>query len=494
MTRLFQFGAAICCVIVWYSTRYNIVDALTTPSFSHDVFPRLQEYELTKRDNEIDFRPQDPITRWETAKFVSQYANAVALDSVWWACDFSDITEYDSTLRDFIPQACDYWLLKWSQNMFYPEQWLTEVQALAMVVRSLYGYQDETGAPWYLEYLSLGREIGLIGNESNQILEKTLITREKLATWLYTAFMYSSEEQYDKQDSDTWFIYETEVDSNEDCTSYEAYDAERSICYFLCNTEEECDDITTQIDEELDSWTETLEDEDRVFDEASWEESSEQTSVVVYTVTAWEKITTKTGNDIPEYQTIRQEVAELSPNTISDTYLESFEIFNDPESDVLAFVADDDGNGKWHMAINLPMHQNSDIKEQKATIIHELSHIITLNNDQMSTASGSCWAYETDEWCTKSSSYLNQFYQLFWKTVKNPSFDEQQFVTDYATTNVEEDIAESFAFFILESNHQSDTTRNKKVSFFNTFPELVTMRQEMRSVLTKYAIRLRKWE
>jgi hypothetical protein len=71
-----------------------------------------------------------------------------------------------------------------------------------MVVRSLYGYQDETGAPWYLEYLSLGREIGLIGNESNQILEKTPITREKLATWLYTAFMYSSEEQYDKQDSD----------------------------------------------------------------------------------------------------------------------------------------------------------------------------------------------------------------------------------------------------------------------------------------------------
>jgi hypothetical protein len=76
--------------------------------------------------------------------------------------------------------------------------------------------------------------------------------------------------------------------------------------------------------------------------------------------------------------------------------------------------------------------------------------------------------------------------------VKNPSFNEQQFVTDYATTNVEEDIAESFAFFILESNHQSDTTRNKKVSFFKTFPELVTMRQEMRSVLAKYAIRLKK--
>ena len=36
-----------------------------------DSFPWLQEYQLTKRDNQTDFRPQDAITRGETAKFVS---------------------------------------------------------------------------------------------------------------------------------------------------------------------------------------------------------------------------------------------------------------------------------------------------------------------------------------------------------------------------------------------------------------------------------------
>lgn len=492
-----QFFVFFICVLIWYTAVYAFVSTFSTLSFSQDVFPRLQEYKLTKRDNQTDFRPQDAITRGETAKFVSQYAGAVGLNTVWWKCTFSDIENYDGTLRDYIPQACDYWLLQWSQGMFYPEQSLTEAQALAMVVRSIYGYQDETGTPWYIEYIALGREIGFLEDETTETLATTWITREKLATWLYSAFQYDETDEeniYNQEDDDTesWFIYETDVESSEDCTSYETYDAQRNVCYFECDTEAECDDIATQIDEELDSWTDTLEDEQRVFDEESWKESSEQTTVVVYTVTAWEKITTKTGNDIPEYQTIRQEVAEISPNTISDTYLESFEIFNDPESDVLAFVADDDGNWKWHMAINLPAHQNSDIKEQKATIIHELSHIITLNNDQMNSSNGVCGAYETDEGCTKASSYLNQFYQTFWKNVTNPSFDEQQFVTDYATTNVEEDIAESFAFFILESNHQTNTTRNQKVHFFNTFSELVTMRQEIRSVLAKYAIRLKK--
>ncbi len=87
---------------------------------------------------------------------------------------------------------------------------------------------------------------------------------------------------------------------------------------------------------------------------------------------------------------------------------------------------------------------------------------------------------------------MNQFYQKFWKGISNPSFSANTYVTEYATTNPEEDIAESFAFFILESNHTTDTVRNQKVQFFNGFSELVTMRNEMRNVLAKYAIRLKK--
>jgi hypothetical protein len=72
-------------------------------------------------------------------------------------------------------------------------------------------------------------------------------------------------------------------------------------------------------------------------------------------------------------------------------------VFSDEQDDTIAFVVDDDGDGKRHIAVNLPIHQASDLKEQKATLIHELSHIITLNHDQMIASPNMCPSYETDE-------------------------------------------------------------------------------------------------
>jgi hypothetical protein len=89
--------------------------------------------------------------------------------------------------------------------MFYPEQSLTEAQALAMVVRSIYGYQDETGTPWYIEYIALGREIGFLEDETTETLATTWITREKLATWLYSTFQYDETDEeniYNQEDVD----------------------------------------------------------------------------------------------------------------------------------------------------------------------------------------------------------------------------------------------------------------------------------------------------
>lgn len=455
----------------------------------NEVFLWLQEYWLTKYNTEKEFRPNDSITRGEAAKFVAQYANAAWLETVAWNCSFNDTTAYDETLRPFITQACDFGLLKWYKGKFMPHNNITQAQALAIVVRSLYWYQDENISPWYMHYYTIWQEIGLVNHETIAWVDHTIITREQLAKWLHTAFYLEDE---DNNRDDNGFVYETDVDSSEDCTSYEQYDSSRKVCYFTCNTQAQCDLINNQVDAELDSWTSSLEDADRDFTEHWTNQSAEQTSKVVYTVSAGEKITKKSGTDKDTYQTIRNEVAELSPDTISDKYIESFEVFDDTNSDVSAFVADEDGNGKRHMAINLAIHNSSDIKEQKAVIVHELSHIITLNNDQMISPTGQCPNYETDEWCTKESSYLNKFYQKFWKGITNPSFNTSSFVTEYATTNTEEDIAESFAFFVLESNHTTTTVRNQKVAFFNDFSELINMRNDMRNALTKYAIRLKK--
>jgi hypothetical protein len=82
----------------------------------------------------------------------------------------------------------------------------------------------------------------------------------------------------------------------------------------------------------------------------------------IYTVSRGEKIEFKNGNDTTEYRNLWKEVADLSPDSLSDNYIETFEVYADPKSDVLAFVIDDDANGKWKMSINLATHKESDIK------------------------------------------------------------------------------------------------------------------------------------
>ncbi len=56
---------------------------------------------------------------------------------------------------------------------------------------------------------------------------------------------------------------------------------------------------------------------------------------------------------------------------------------------------------------------------------------------------------------------------------------EDDFVSDYAATSPEEDIAESFATFVLKPKPTGDTLADEKVAFFYDYPELVKLRGEM---------------
>ncbi|PAB57410.1 hypothetical protein [Anaeromicrobium sediminis] len=146
-------------------------------------------------------------------------------------------------------------------------------------------------------------------------------------------------------------------------------------------------------------------------------------------------------------------------------------------------------------------------REFDHTLVHELFHIITLSNDQMKDSIDETSATLTvDEGTTKESSYLNTFHQKFWKGIyeeclsieklKEESPEEadelgmefyekysDQFVTDYAATNSVEDIAESFTYFVLDPKPQDDSIKNKKILFFYNYPELVKLRNTLRTNL-----------
>ncbi len=141
---------------------------------------------LTKYNQTQEFRPSDKITRWETAKFVSKYAEVIGLSKTYSICDFNDISEYDSTLVPHITESCKYGLLKWSNGSFKPLNTITEAEAMTLIVRSYEWMQDETVIPWYLNYFTKAKWLGLLDdNDTLESVWKTAITRERLWTWFY---------------------------------------------------------------------------------------------------------------------------------------------------------------------------------------------------------------------------------------------------------------------------------------------------------------------
>ena len=56
-------------------------------------------------------------------------------------------------------------------------------------------------------------------------------------------------------------------------------------------------------------------------------------------------------------------------------------------------------------------------------------------------------------------------------------------MTEYAATNPSEDFAESFMVFVLKEKPTKSTIADQKILFFYDFPELVEMRDFIRSNL-----------
>ncbi len=195
--------------------------------------------------------------------------------------------------------------------------------------------------------------------------------------------------------------------------------------------------------------------------------------------------------------------------------LDSFSIITDGKYNILAAVnqSDNDPN-KWELNVDF-----ADTNEKTAltfTLLHEFGHLLTLNanQEQMSEAIyqnpdnekiynrevAACPQYFTGEGCSNPDSYINQFFDRFWldfyaewqkiDEIKNDDIRQNklddfyktyqdQFLTDYAPTSPAEDIAESWAFFILAPKPEDTSIANEKILFFYEYPELVQLRAQI---------------
>jgi len=167
-----------------------------------------------------------------------------------------------------------------------------------------------------------------------------------------------------------------------------------------------------------------------------------------------------------------------------------------PDSDTLAYVYQDDDPDYWILATNLATSE--DRPSLIATLVHEYAHILTLDGQEMDRDAASCDTIDLSEGCALGDSYLWNFEQQFWAGYDEsaPGADnddadvayefylahEDDFVSDYAATNVVEDIAESFMTFVLEDQptDPSASVTAAKLDFFWQYPELEALRERIR--------------
>jgi len=214
---------------------------------------------------------------------------------------------------------------------------------------------------------------------------------------------------------------------------------------------------------------------------------------------------------VQNMETYWKQIYEVLPKEIMDKYVKELELITDGKENTLAGVkATDESNSSWNFGIDpadLPKGKITENPDFMHTLIHEFGHIVTLNNTQIEPSAADYQIgddrYLTMEGLAFKKSYINQFVQKFWykdnridtwdeiQNIRNESHrldhittfylnNKSAFFTEYAAESPEEDIAESWTFFILKEKPKNDHTElNKKILFFYQYEELVQMRSEI---------------
>ena len=258
--------------------------------------------------------------------------------------------------------------------------------------------------------------------------------------------------------------------------------------------------------------------------DAEYDEEPEQIYLVTYNVSG-NQISDPYFGDVSGDLTDFQDDA-LSHQQIWDYFitlipasernsLAEYSIVTDGKGNILAAVTQTSYNPSlWGLEVDI--RDSGDKLDLTYTLIHEYAHLLTLGPDQVTPSVAvfnnpddddiyyeevsACPDYFPGEGCSQSDSYINAFYNRFWTDIHEEWLDinlieddeayyealddfyykyEDRFVTDYAATNPEEDIAEAFTFFVLSPRPAGDTMAEEKILFFYEYPELVQLRDEI---------------
>jgi hypothetical protein len=198
-----------------------------------------------------------------------------------------------------------------------------------------------------------------------------------------------------------------------------------------------------------------------------------------------------------------------------------FEIFTDGPNNSLGAVEQTDDPRHWKLEMDI--QDGANFADLSTTLVHEFAHLLTLNDAQVmpdlpvfdhpydeeifAAEAANCPTYFMFEGCSAPDSHINRFFQRFWtglyaewKPIDAETDVEKQdraldrfykrhrdeFLSTYAATSPEEDIAESFMYFIFTPRPAGDAIADQKQIFFYEDAGLRELRDHILSHLCRY--------
>ncbi len=150
-------------------------------------FVYLMDNDMIEEDTMEAFDADRIITRATATPLLNAYAAkaGIEIDAEGEDCDFPDIGEKTDAMQEQIDLSCAYGLLRGSNGNFMPDRNMTPYEVLVTLVRSKAGYLDETTKPWYLNYYTQAKELGLVEDESLASFASGLVSKKQLGQWIY---------------------------------------------------------------------------------------------------------------------------------------------------------------------------------------------------------------------------------------------------------------------------------------------------------------------
>lgn len=172
-----------------------------------------------------------------------------------------------------------------------------------------------------------------------------------------------------------------------------------------------------------------------------------------------------------------------------------FELFTDGAGNILAYTSPmmEDGtadNSRFCMTVDYydvydENHQPRDWSKLTYTLLHEYGHVLLEDETQINLRVGE---NTHDPAGFIKGSLRKAFYDRFWAALgasgvgdyeKNPT----SYVSRYGANYFHEDIADTFALFLLGGKPVGDTVAEEKMLFFWEYPEMVALRSAVRQNL-----------